>query len=182
MRSRSDARNARTPARRGQHVRHVRIEDPDLSQFSEGITVSDLSRDRFNSVPSGCGVYVLIRVAKSRPRFLKTSQAGWFKGLDPSYPVANVRTAWVEGAPLVYVGKAAGAEGLKQRVRQLISFGLGKPIGHRGGRMLWHLSDHRRLLLRWRRCPRAQADRLETRLIAEFRNSYGKRPFANRRK
>jgi len=41
----------------------------------------------------------------------------------------------------MYVGKAAGQKGLKGRLRQLIDFGFGKCIGHRGGRLLWHLED-----------------------------------------
>jgi hypothetical protein len=155
----------------------------DLSGFSEGIIVRDLHRDRFNRVPSGAGVYVLLRNAYSCPRFLRESKAGWFNKLDPSYSACVVRDAWVVNAQIVYVGKAAGAKGLRQRIRQLIDFGYGKPIGHRGGRMLWHLQDHKTLLLKWQECPRSQADGLETKLIDQFKVSHnGKRPFANRTK
>jgi hypothetical protein len=154
----------------------------DLTGFSAGVAVHELHRDRLRDVPSGCGVYVLVRSATIRPRFQRKSRAGWFKDLDPSYPIAEVRAAWVSNARIVYVGKAAGVKGLKQRIRQLVDFGFGKPIGHRGGRMLWHLPDHQRLQVRWRRCSRSQADRLETLLIGQFRELYGKRPFANRAK
>jgi len=154
----------------------------DLIGFSDGATVSDLHRDRFGDVPLGCGVYVLVRGVTTQPKFRRSSEAGWFKNLDPSYPAANVRDAWVPNARIVYVGKAAGARGLRQRVRQLVDFGFGKPIGHRGGRMLWHLPDYEKLLLRWRKCSRSQADSLETRLIGQFKELHGKRPFANRAK
>ena len=126
--------------------------------------------------------YVLVRGVMTQPRFRRRSKAGWFKNLDPSYDIAEVRDAWVSSARIVYVGKAAGAKGLKQRIRQLVDFGFGKPIGHRGGRMLWHLPDYQKLQVRWRRCSRSQADRLETCLIGQFRDLYGKRPFANRTK
>jgi hypothetical protein len=54
----------------------------------------------------------------------------------------------VSGARIIYIGKAGGARGLKRRIRELIDFGFGKPIEHRGGRMLWHLRGYLPLRIR----------------------------------
>jgi hypothetical protein len=110
------------------------------------------------------------------------SKAGRFKDLDPSYSAIEVRKAWVINAQIVYVGKAAGAKGLKKRIRQLVDFGFGKAVGHRGGRLIWHLRGHQTLQLRWRLYSRLNAEKIESRLIKQFKAFHGKRPFANRNK
>jgi len=49
--------------------------------------------------------------------------------------------------------------------------------------MLWDLSDHESLRLRWRECARSDVDAMETRLIGQFKAAYkDARPFANRAK
>jgi hypothetical protein len=123
-----------------------------------------------------------VRDGLASPQFSRHSKAGWFKGLDPSYPLQVVTSAWVPKARIVYVGKAAGKRGLRQRVRQLIDFGFGKAVGHRGGRLLWHLKSHRELRLFWMECQKEETDELETRLIARFKARHAARPFANRNK
>lgn len=160
----------------------MNLDGIDLSELAGGSLLRVLHRTRYAGVPVGCGVYILLRKSSSRPKFRGESKAGWFKNLDPSYPPNVVKEAWVSGAQIVYVGKAAGANGLKQRIRQLVDFGFGKAIGHRGGRLLWHLPDHATLRLHWKRCGRSRADRLETLFINQFRSIYGRRPFANRAK
>jgi hypothetical protein len=64
----------------------------------------------------------------------------------------------------------------------LIDFGFGKCVGHRGGRLLWHLEDSEKLLVRWRTCSAVEADQDETNAIASFKKVYGTRPYANRNK
>jgi hypothetical protein len=115
------------------------------------------------------------------PTFLHSSGAGRFKDLDPSYPSETVINAWVPGAKIVCVGKAGSS--LRRRIREFVDFGFGKRIGHRGGRMLWHLKDHRELIIRWQvRLNADDADKQESSLIDSFRTAKGKRPFANRLK
>jgi hypothetical protein len=81
---------------------------------------------------------------------------------------------------MVYVGKAAGRKGLKGRICQLLDFGFGKPVGHRGGRLLWHLKDSGELLVRWGICDAQETDDAETDAIRHFKLAYGGRsPFAN---
>ena len=153
-----------------------------MAGFAAGATVRALHDDQFKSLPKACGVYVVLRNPADEPRFLTNSGAGWFKGHDPSYPAHIVRSAWRAGASVVYIGKAGGVNGLRRRVRELITFGLGKPVGHRGGRMLWHLADHESLHVRWMECPCDKADAMESELIERFRVVHTTRPLANRMK
>lgn len=151
----------------------------DMTTFSAPVEVGHLYESQCRQVPVGAGVYVVRRLEARTPRFLTKSGAGWFKDLDPSYPPNVVRSNWVPGALILYVGRAAGREGLRQRIGQLVAFGFGKPVGHRGGRLLWHLSDSRRLHVSWKQCGDDQAEVLKAALIDEFRDAYGVRPFAN---
>jgi hypothetical protein len=114
------------------------------------------------------------------PEFLQKSTGGAFKKKDPSCPPEFVREKWVQGARVVYVGKAAGRKGLQRRLDDLVSFGYGKAVGHWGGRLLWHLPEKEKLLVRWRTCPGDEADSAETKAIKDFKDVHGeKRPFAN---
>jgi hypothetical protein len=160
----------------------MRRDGIDVSRFEGGCTTLELHRAGFTQVPSGCGVYLIIRDSARQPRFVGASPAGWFKGLDPSYAGHIVRSAWVADAHIVYIGKAAGVRGLRQRIGQLIRFGYGKSVGHRGGRLLWHLQDASELRVYWATCAQVRADGWETALIRQFRQTHGVRPFANRAK
>ena len=151
-----------------------------LDGFSEPISINDLHRSRCDGVPSTAGIYLIARTSDCSPTFLSKSPGGWFKRKDPSYSPDLVQANWIPGARVVYVGKAPGRKGLKGRLCQLLDFGCGKPVGHRGGRLLWHLKDSGELLVRWRTCPTVKADQAETDAIANFKGVYGgKRPYAN---
>jgi hypothetical protein len=133
-------------------------------------------------VPKQKGIYTILRHDTSKPTFLTRSVGGWFKGLDPNYPQNIVNSRWVAGASILYIGKANGKNGLRQRLRQLVQFGMGKSVGHRGGRLIWHLKDSSDLLVRWFELTNHDADQAESELINTFKNIYGKRPYANLRK
>jgi len=175
-----------------EHIPSARVSDPrtslsnpiidgiSLDGFSEPITIDELHQTRCRKVPEKSGIYVIIRPSDSAPRFLRKSTGGVFKGLDPSYPFAVVRENWVEGAHVVYVGMTAADGGLRSRLGQFFDFGAGKRVGHRGGRLLWHLQDSGELQVRWRTCAANKADSAEDDAIASFKSAHdGRRPFAN---
>jgi len=163
------------------------VDGVDLDSFAPGESIkmfgtTSRGNDPFGNVPTVPGVYVVVREAVGAPTFLRDSRAGQFKGLTPSYPEEIVKAAWVPNATVVYIGKGAGRNGLRQRVRQLVSFAYGANVGHRGGRLLWHLSDWEDLLVRWVECPRESVDAVKAALIKRFQREHGDTlPYANRR-
>ncbi|MFD9591962.1 hypothetical protein ACFWA9_04280 [Kitasatospora sp. NPDC059973] len=134
----------------------------------------------YSAVPADEGVYVVLRPATSRPVFLPRSPAGHRKGRDPSATAATLNRAWVPGAQVVYVGKAAGRQGLSKRLNAYRRQGQGRNAGHGGGEYVWQLADSDTLLVAWRAGAEPPAGRAEAELIAEFTAVHGALPFANR--
>lgn len=131
-----------------------------------------------SDVPAGPGVYVVLRPALVEPAWVETSPAGWFKDRDPSVSVEELRSAWVPGAEVIYIGKAGN---LRRRLSEYRRHGAGQRVGHWGGRYIWQLADSDLLLVAWQLTADLDPANVESRLIAEFVTGYGQRPFANRR-
>ena len=141
-------------------------------------------------VPTTPGNYVVYRPAVREPEFLEESPAGWFKQKDPSVSIERLGAKWVEGARILYVGKAdmrrsgAGAA-LRRRLEECAQFGGGKAIGHSGGRLIWQLADASELLVAWRELgaeASTTASNVEDDLLSRFKELHDDRlPFANLR-
>lgn len=126
--------------------------------------------------PRTGGVYVVRYDGADPPKFLPASCGGWFKDRDPSVTPDTLEANWVEGAEIVYIGKA---DDLRRRIKQFADFGAGKPVGHWGGRLIWHLPNPERLQIAWREAPGRLPLQVEAELISQFRDENGKSPFAN---
>ena len=126
--------------------------------------------------PNDCGVYVVARPDKSVPRFLDRSCGGWFKDRDPTVNRSDLEANWVADAEVVYIGKA---NCIRRRLREFAKFGAGQKIGHWGGRLIWQLEEASRLLVAWKATPDIDPLVHEAKLLALFRDEYGKPPFAN---
>jgi hypothetical protein len=137
-------------------------------------------------VPQEAGVYVVLRPAAARPIFLPQSIGGWFKGKDPSVDTASLQRKWVDGAEVLYIGKADARKnggGLGQRIREYRHFGAGEPVGHWGGRYIWQLVDSAELLIAWRVSSADESpSAIEAAMIDDFHEEYRVLPFANLRR
>jgi hypothetical protein len=129
-----------------------------------------------NAVPAGPGTYVVLRGAVSEPAFAVVSKGGWFKGKNPAVAVEDLTAKWVPGASVVYIGQGSN---LRRRISQLARFGLGRAVGHWGGRYLWQLEDCADLIIAWRRDDQPLA--AEADLLSRFVRGFGRLPFANLR-
>jgi hypothetical protein len=129
-----------------------------------------------DKVPKTGGVYVVTRTEIGPPSFLKKNIGGWFKGKDPTVPAQALTANWVDGAEVVYIGKA---DELRRRLGQFAKFGAGEAIGHWGGRLIWQLANSETLLVTWRETPGKVPREVEIAMIEDFRAAYGKPPFAN---
>jgi len=82
------------------------------------------------------GNYLVLRPSMAPPQFLKVNPAHWHKGENPTVPVAILQLNWIEGATVLYIGKAEPEEGLRRQVTDLLKFGHGEKRAHWGGRFI----------------------------------------------
>lgn len=137
------------------------------------------------AVPREPGVYVVLRGCRSQHAVVESSIGGWFKGADPTDDPAKLAgRLW--NAPTLYIGKAdAGANGnrgLRKRISEFAKFGQGLPVGHKGGRYIWQLSNSQDLRIAWLPVTGRPAKDAEDELLEEFFVAYGQLPFANLRR
>lgn len=147
-------------------------------------SMSHLLRTGCLEVPVERGVYVVVRDSERRQEFLARSVGGWFRQQDPSVTVDVLKERWVEGAQVLYLGRARGPgvrSLLQQRVKRYIRFGQGKAVAHAGGRFIWQLRDHMALKVAWLPTPDKDPAILEAALLEGFYLLYERLPFANRR-
>jgi hypothetical protein len=146
--------------------------------FTGFLPIAALRARKAAQVPEEPGVYVVLRESAAAPAFLPTSTGGRFKERDPSVPLPTLQDAWNPASSVVYFGKASQRP-LRKRLRQYLAFGAGQPVGHWGGRYVWHLADSEGLVVAWMPTSAALAPEQRRSLVAEFVELYGRRPFAN---
>jgi hypothetical protein len=86
---------------------HATIDGISLEGFSEPVSVAILRETHCSRVSQHPGIYVVLRMWDCQPNFLVKSTAGAFKKKDPTCPAEFVSENWIDGANVVYIGKAA---------------------------------------------------------------------------
>lgn len=124
-------------------------------------------------IPRDSGVYAVL-LDPPCGEFLVRSAGGHFKGKDPTVPIDILEAKWVPYTPTLYIGRAGD---LRARIKLLERYGAGEPVAHQGGRYLWQLAGHVRLVVAWRRDDDPVG--AESALLEEFEATLGRLPFAN---
>ena len=136
-----------------------------------------------NRIPQAPGIFAVIQPEGFQVQFLAKSTAGVFKKKDPSLSAEKLAAEWVDGAEVLYVGKAGpgskGNRGLRRQIQEFLDFGIGKPPGHWDGRLIWQLANTKSLLIAWKELPAGGLNQAEAAYHAAFREEFGRLPFAN---
>lgn len=156
-----------------------RIEDVRQRGFGGFVPIFALQRSLCCEVPDRHGVYLVLRLSRSAPRFCAESTGGYFKGKNPAVNVDLLEEKWLMNALVLYIGKAGPGRTLRNRLKAYMQFGQGKPVAHWGGRYIWQLSQSDHLLVCWKTTGFSQPRTVEKKLIQEFEDLYEQLPFAN---
>lgn len=136
-----------------------------------------------NRIPQKPGIFAVLQPEGFRPQFLARSTAGVFKKKDPTLNPEALKAEWVDGADVLYVGKAGpgskGNRGLRRQIQEFVDFGQGKPPGHWDGRLIWQLAAAGSLIVAWKELPVEQLNAAEADHHAAFVEEFGRLPFAN---
>jgi hypothetical protein len=158
------------------------IADIKAQGFEGFISIAEFLERPAGTVPDEKGVYMMLYISDEPPVFKKRNKAGRFRGQNPSADREVLKKNWVENSLVLFIGQAGGGNSsatLRSRIRQLITFGSGKPISHWDGRYLWQIKEVTKLVLCWQTTPDQDPHILEKKLINSFVRDYGTLPFAN---
>jgi len=160
------------------------ISDMRNAGFQGFCTIESLMASSCSEVPIQSGVFLVVWPSDSIPDFLKQSAAGDFKGRNPSLPEETLHDRWVQGAKVVFVGRAGGEtqdETLQWRLRQYMRAGQGRAVGRLGESLIWQIRDCYQMQVCWVTSGADNPADLEKSLLVLFEDTYGSLPFANLR-
>jgi hypothetical protein len=136
-----------------------------------------------NRIPQAPGIFAVLKPDDFQVQFLAKSTAGVFKKKNPSLTQAALAVEWVDGADVLYMGKAGpgskGNRGLRRQIQEFMDFGEGKPPGHWDGRLIWQLANAKSLLIAWKELPAVGLSQAEADYHRGFREEFGRLPYAN---
>ncbi len=140
-------------------------------------TVRELKND-CSMIDEVMGIYVVLRASEKEPEFLTVGTGGHFKDREPNVTVEELKSNWLPGCPILYIGNAK-KDRLRKRITEYMRFGSGEKKGHWGGRYIWQLADADDLIVCWKETANdSRAEEKE--MIASFKQAHNdQRPFAN---
>lgn len=139
------------------------------------VTLQELCCNDCHSVPEVPGVYWVFAPEGMAIRFSEKE----YRPKAKIYPAKKLQEKY-EGCAdqsILYIGKAEGKRGLRQRLKQYMDYGRGNGNIHAGGRAVWQISDCGLLLLAYEACE--NAGERERQLLQEYREKNGSYPLAN---
>ena len=135
------------------------------------------------SIPAESGIYKIYMPSDFEIVISSgTDAVNTYKGRSLLYPTEKLEDKWsviqkADKEGILYIGKA---DDLRKRITELIEYGYGKPVPHRGGRAVWQLENNKKLLIEMILCEKPREK--ERQMLIEYRERYGVYPFANWRK
>ena len=131
-----------------------------------------------SGLPREPGIYLVLYIDRDHPQFAPKGVGGFFKGRIPNVTVSELESKWIEDTIIIYVGQTG--DSLARRLTKLIDFGMGKPVGHYGGRYIWQIQAYHNLVICWKSCPEGVDVRdIERELLRRFKRVHRRLPFAN---
>lgn len=139
------------------------------------ITLDDLHRSNCSNLPDSIGIYYVIAPQDMQIRFTDHTP----NKAASVYPVEILSSKYSTccDKEILYIGKANGRHGLRQRIRQYMKYGWNEAVNHKGGRAIWQIENFGSLLLTYEPCP--DCERREHLLLKEYKNRNGTYPLAN---
>lgn len=140
--------------------------------FEFGGTIENLEPDEGKYK----GIYIIVRpVSFQNIYFDECSKAGRHKGKNPTVTVEKLRSKWIDGAEVLYIGKSETS--VQKRMQQHRDFWYGEAVPAWGGRIIAQLRDFGKLEVWYFQCDIPKD--MEHTLLKEFVSQYKKLPFAN---
>lgn len=141
-------------------------------EFEYAGTIGKLVRDRGNFK----GIYIIVRPKDMQDIQLNpTSNAGRFKGKDPTVTIEKLNRKLVYDADILYLGKSE--DSVYRRMQQHIDFWNGEPIAAWGGRSIAQIINYEDLEVWYMPCDNPKE--MESSLLREFEKQHKQLPFAN---
>lgn len=138
-------------------------------------TLASLLNSTCEMIPDKPGIYRVIV-----PEELPVSfSAEVLNSAAPAYPVDKLSKKYAQciDKSIVYIGKANGRRGLRQRILQYMNYGCNKTSNHKGGRAIWQIENYPLLLLAYEPCE--DCEQQEHQLLADYKQQNGTYPLAN---
>lgn len=139
------------------------------------IPLHELYYSNCSAIPDKPGIYFILAPKDMEIRFLPTAK-------NPRAPFYKVNVlqekyALCKDREILYIGKASGQKGLKQRLQQYMRYGWNEAVNHKGGRAIWQIEGAENLLLSYEVCQ--DPDAKEHALLADYKHINGRYPLAN---
>lgn len=138
-------------------------------------TLASLFHSNCEIIPDKPGIYQVI-VPEELIVFFS---AEVLNSTAPAYPVDKLSEKYARciDKSIVYIGKANGRNGLKQRIQQYMNYGRNTASNHKGGRAIWQIENYPLLLLVYEPCE--NCEQREHQLLTDYKQRNGVYPLAN---